>query len=242
LKAKRVFLLGILLAVILSVPLTAVYVSAWWNLGLQSKEMNVVNVLGKTLGVDMNGRTSLVNITMVSVYPKTAVEAYSNMFTVHLVFLLSLNSNITEFIVDEIEVNFRSQNQTYTYFGFETLSFTLGTLVDFFRRDSNGGNIAPYSANVSIPVSPGTLPPSPQGVLDLTNRIETFPEVLLHSRGIISDTSLGTFSTSILFDLTKHSTIIYRFNYPPTVWIAYGSSLFIIVVVYLNLIYRRKPN
>jgi hypothetical protein len=53
---------------------------------------------------------------------------------------------------------------------------------------------------------------------------------------------MGTNSSGIgvFFDMTTYSTIIYRFNFPPIVWIAYGGSLFTIVAVSVNLLYKDK--
>lgn len=103
--------------------------------------MNVVNVHGTTY-ID-GEQSSLVNITLIAIYPKAAVEAYSDIFAVNLFFLVSLDSNITEFICYDIEVDFRSVNWTYLYYGRETLDVQSGTLVDFHRVD-NTGSIAPF--------------------------------------------------------------------------------------------------
>ena len=48
LNTKRLSLLGTLLAIILAVSITAPYVTAWWNLGMESREVNVINVRGET--------------------------------------------------------------------------------------------------------------------------------------------------------------------------------------------------
>ena len=225
-------------AIILSVVPTAPYVTAWWNFGLETKEMNVVNVRGETRVGFGREHSSLVNITLIAVYPKAAVEARSDMFVMHLAFLVILDPNITEFICDDIEVTFRSLNLTYEYYGLKALSFSSGTLVDFYRINSEG-NIAPFSTNVSMAIHPGFWPPFRQDVshlLYLTDRIETFPRVRLSGRiHYINNTGSPI---SVFFNMTKNVTSIYRFNFPLTLWIAYGSSLFILIAVSVNLLYH----
>lgn len=236
---KRVFFLGVAVAITLSVAITAPYVFAWWNFNSQSRELNVVNVSGESLLVDEDKPTSLVNITLVAVYPKAVVEAASNMFFVQLVSLVSLDSNITEFVCDEVEANFRSSEGTDEYFGLTTLSFSTGTLVDFYRS-KNEGNIAPFPANASIPIHSGRWPPFPQDashMLYLTDQFETLAQVRLSGRVRIND---STSFLSVFFNLTNYPTAIYRFNYPSTVWIAYGSSVIIIGIVSINLLYHRE--
>ena len=235
-KARIVFLSGIVLALSLSTVITVPYVLAWWSFNTQSRETNVVEVSGETY--TEGELDSLVNITLIAVYPRAALEARSNMFVVHLVFFVRLDSNITEFICDEIQADFRSINWTYTYFGQKSLSFWRGTLVDFYHRD-NRGEIGPFLANLSMDIDPGRWPPFYQDVshlLYLTDHIETYPDVSLHARIRANNNSFGI---GVLFDMKKHSTTIYRFNIPPTVWIAYGSSLFIIGAVSVNLFYHR---
>lgn len=236
-KPKIVFLLGIMLAIILSTVATLPYFLAWRSFRSQSTEMNVVNVHGITY---IEGRqTSLVNIRLIAVYPKAAGEAYSDMFVVNLAFLVSLDSNITEFKCNEIQVNFRSLNWTYVYYGWEELSVQSGTLVDFYHTD-NKGSIAPFFVNVSMNIDSAQWPPFYQDfshLLYLTDQIETFPDLVLNGQ-----IGMGTNSSGIgvFFDMTKYSTTIYRFNFPPTVWIAYGGSLFTIVAVSVNLLYKDK--
>jgi len=234
-----VFNLGVLLALVLSIVTTVPYTSAWWSFSSQNREMNVVNVSGETILVDGGKQTSTVNIALVAVYPKAVIEAHSNMFLMQLAFLVSLDSNITEFICDEIKPNFRSANQTYEYYGFMALSFSMGTLVDFYRS-RNEGNIAPFSANASIPINSRSWPPFPQDVshmLYLTERFETLAHVWLNARVRMNN---STAFISVFFDLANYHTTIYRFNYPPTVWIAYGSSVSIVGIVSINLLHHRK--
>jgi hypothetical protein len=236
LKAKTVFLSGIVLALSLSIATTLPYVLAWWSFNTQSRETNVVEVSGETYTEgELN---SLVNITLIAVYPKAAFEARSNMFAMHLVFIVRLDSNITEFICDEIRANFYSVNWTYGYFGWKKLSFSTGILVDFYRRD-NRGEIAPFLANLSMDINSGRWPPFSQNIshlLYLTDYIETYPDVSLHARIRAINNSFGI---GVLFDMKEHPTTIYRFNIPWTVRIAYGGSLFIIGAVSVNLFYRR---
>lgn len=237
---KVLSLLGVALAILLSIAVTVPYVIAWLNLGSESREINVANIKGETI-VFGGEHSSLVNITLFAVYPKAAVEAKSNMFVTRLVFLVILDSGITEFICDEIRTNFRSLARNYDYYGLEGLSFSTGRLVDFYRRWREEGNIAPFSANVSMAVHSGRWPQFSQDMshmLYLTDRIETAPHTILSARiRTINGTSS---SISVFFDMTKYATIVYRFNFPPTVWIAYGSSLFIIVAILVNLLYRRQ--
>jgi len=237
LRPERVFLLGIVSAILLLAAATIPYFLAWMSFCSQSAETNIVNVRGVTY---MEGeQTSLINITLIAVYPKAAVEAYSDMFTIHLVFLVSLDSNITEFICNEIQVDFRSLNWTYVYYGWENLSFQSGTLVDFHHID-NKGSIPLFFANVSMNIDSGQWPPFLQDVshlLYLTDQIETFPDLVLNGRIRMGTNASGI---GVLFDMTKHSTTIYRFNFPPAVWIAYGSSLFIMVAVSANLLYKHE--
>jgi hypothetical protein len=239
LKPRIIFLSGIALALSLSTAITVPYVLSWWSFNLQSRETNVVEVSGETY--TEGEPDSLVNITLIAVYPRAALEARSNMFVMHLVFFARLNSNITEFICDEIQADFRSINWTYTYFGRKSLSFWTGTLVDFYHHD-NRGEIGPFLGNLSINIDSGRWPPFYQDVshlLYLTDHIETHPDVSLHLRIRANNNS---FMTVVLFDMKKHPTTIYRFNIPPTVWIAYGSSLFIIGAVCVNLFYHRHLN
>lgn len=232
-------ILGFVLAILLSVAVTAPYVVTWRSFDLESREINLVNVKGINY-VSHGEDGSLVNVTLISIYPKAVVERISNIFAAQLVFLLSLNPNVIEFICDEIEVKFRSVNGTYEYFGRETLSFTTGTLVNFYRK-SDGGNIAPFSENVSIIVDPGQWPPFPQDLAHLfylTDRIETSPFAMLTARihTINGETSFIT----VFFNITSYTTTIYRFNYPPTIWVIYGCSLFIATAISINLLYHRK--
>lgn len=235
-KAKIVFLSGIVLALSLSIATTVPYVLAWWSFNTQSRETNVVEVSGETY--TEGEPNSLVNITLIAMYPKATLEARSNMFVMHVFFLVVLDSNITEFICDEIRANFYSVNWTYGYLGSKRLSFWTGTLVDFYRRD-NRGEIVPFVANLSMDIDPGQWPPFSQDVshlLYLTDYVETYPDVSLHARIRAINNSFGI---GVLFDMKEHPTTIYRFNIPSTVWIAYGSSLFIIGAVSVNLFYRR---
>ena len=217
LRPERVFLLGIVSAILLLAAATIPYFLAWMSFCSQSAETNIVNVRGVTY---MEGeQTSLINITLIAVYPKAAVEAYSDMFTIHLVF--------------------RSLNWTYVYYGWENLSFQSGTLVDFHHID-NKGSIPLFFANVSMNIDSGQWPPFLQDVshlLYLTDQIETFPDLVLNGRIRMGTNASGI---GVLFDMTKHSTTIYRFNFPPAVWIAYGSTLFIMVAVSANLLYKHE--
>lgn len=238
--AKVFSFLGVVLAILLSIAVTVPYVIAWWNLSSESREINVVNVEGETYTESGEDHSSLVNVTLISVYPKAAIEARSNMFVMHLAFLVFLDSSITEFICDEIETRFRSLHRNYEYYGSKTLSFWTGTLANFYRKD-DGGNIAPFSANVSITVRSARWPPfSPDltHMLYLTDTIETAPLARLSGRIRTMNNTL--YFISVFFNMTRHTTIIYRFNYPPTVWVAYGVSLFIVIAVSINLLYHRS--
>ena len=219
--------------------MTVPYLVTWRSVDLESREVNLVNVKGVNY-VSHGEDGSLVNVTLISVYPKAAVERSSNIFVVQMVFTLSMNPNVTEFICDQIEVNFRSVTGTYEYSGMNTLSFTTGALANFYRQ-SDGGNIAPFSENVSIIVNSARWPPFSQDLAHLfylTDRIETYPFARL-SAGIRTVNGESSFVT-VFFNMTSHTTAIYRFNYPPTIWVVYGCSLFIAAVASVNLLYHRK--
>jgi hypothetical protein len=234
--AKVFSLLGFVLAILLSVGVTVPYLVTWRSLDLESREVNLVNVKGVNYGED----GSLINVTLISVYPKAAVERSSNIFVVQMVFLLSLNPNVKEFICGWIEVNFRSVTGTDEYSGMNTLDFWTGTLANFYRW-SDRGNIAPFSENVSIIVNSARWPLFSQDLARLfylTDRIETYPSASL-SASIRTINGEWSFVT-VFFNMTSHTTVIYRFNHPPTIWVVYGCSLFIAAVVSVNLLYHRK--
>jgi hypothetical protein len=236
-KPKIVFFLGLLVSIILLTAAVLPYVLAWQSFHSMSTEANVINVNG--IAYADGEQTSLINVTLIAVYPRAAVEAYSDMFAVDLFFLVSLDSNITEFICYDIEVDFRGVNWTDVYYGWKDLDVQSGTLVDF-HHVNNIGNIAPFLVNVSMNIDSGTWPPFNQDVshlLYLTDQIETFPYLVLNGRIEIGSNCPDI---GVLFNMTKHSTIICRFNYPPTVWIAYGASAFIMIAVSLNLFYKRR--
>jgi len=237
-KPRIIFLLGTMVAISLSSAVTIPYVSAWWNL-LQSREMNVVPALGETHMLMEGVPSSLVNITIIAVYPEAVVESRSRMFVVHLVFYVIVDSNIAEFICDEIEAVFSRSNWSYDYWGHESLGWG-ENLWDFYHYSSEG-KIAPFFANVSIRIDPNSWPPFPQDIshmLYLADRFETSSFVQLHGRFHYPD---GNGSVLVVFfNMTKYTTTVYRFNFPITLWIVYGGSLFIVVAVSANLLYNHQ--
>lgn len=236
---KAFSILGLTSASLLSVIVTVPYIIAWWNFNMESREINLVNVKGINY-VTYGEEGSLLNVTLISAYPKAAVERKSNIFVSQLFFLFSLNPNVTEFICAEIEVNFVSVDRTYMYFGIETLSFARGTLVNFYRKN-DGGNIAPFSENISINVHPGQWPPFSQDLAHLfyfTDRIETQPFVRLSAR--LRTINREYSFITVFFDIPSHITAIYRFNYPPTIFIIYGCSMLVVAAITINLLYHRK--
>ncbi|MFP3984905.1 MAG: hypothetical protein ACLFU9_02930 [Candidatus Bathyarchaeia archaeon] len=246
-RAKVLAFLGVVLAVLLVGAVTFPYVIAWVNLGDESKGFHVVYVDGETyvwrLGEDSYHKSSVfVNVTMVSIHPKAAVEAMSNMFSSELVFFVVLHPNVTEFICDKIQMEFRSLTDTYDYYwGVATLSFTTGSLVEFHRGWLDKGNITPFSTKVSLPINPSHWPPFRQtltSLLPFADRIETAPLLTLSGRfRTINNTEIVNYGLSVHFNMTSHKTSIHRFNYPPTLWLAYGTSILILIV---SLIYLRR--
>ena len=210
--------MGILVALILSVTVTIPYVLALWSLNHRRREMNVAAVAGET---HMHFHPdSLVNITLVAVYPKAAVEERSNMFVVHFVFLIKLDVNIVEFECDKIEINFWSSNWTSdapTYFGSKTLNHYDRT-PENLSRYSASGRIPPFIANVSVDIGAGRWPPHYQGVpnlIYLAGEVETSPNARLLGRITTTNNLWGPWT--VLFDIERYPTTIYRFNFPPIV-------------------------
>jgi len=243
--------LGIILAVLLVGAVTFPYVIAWVNLGDESKEFHVAYVDGETyvwhLGEDSYYKSNVfVNVTLVSTHPKAAVEAMSDMFSTELVFFVVLHSNVAEFICDEIQMDFHSLTGTYDYYGLATLSFTTGSLVDFYRWWRDEGNIVPFSTKITLPINPGHWPPFRQdltSMLSFADRIETAPLLTLSGRfRTTNNTEIDNYGLSIHFNMTSHKTNIYRFNYPPTLWLAYGVSMLFFTVSIIYLIKRRYPS
>jgi len=241
-------LLGIVLAVLLVGAVTFPYVVAWVNLGDESKEFHVAYVDSETYVWNLGGGSShksnvFVNVTAVSIHPQAAVEASSEMFSSELVFFVMMHPNVTEFICDEIQMDFRSLTGTYDYYGLVTLSFTTGRLVDFYRGWRDEGNIIPFSTKVTLPINPSHWPPFRQALtsmLSFADRIETAPLLTLSGRfRTINNTETNNYGLSIHFNMTSYNTSIYRFNYPPTLWLAYGASMLIFTVSIIYLIKRR---
>ncbi len=240
-------LLGIILAVLLVGAVTFPYAITWVNLGYESKEFHVAYEDGETYvrarGGSSHKSNVFVNVTVVSIHPQAAVEAYSEMFSSELVFFVMLHPNVTEFICDEIRMYFRSLTGTYDYYGLVGLSFTTGRLVDFYREWRDEGNIAPFSTKVTLPINPSHWPPFRQTLtfmLSFADRIETTPLLTLSGRfKTINNTEINNYGFLIHFNMTSYNTSIYRFNYPPTLWLAYGASMLIFTVSTIYLIKRR---
>ena len=247
-RVKVLALLGIMLAILLIGAVTFPYVTAWVNLGDESKEFNVAYVGGDIFlwnrAEDSHPKGSVfVNVTLVSTHPKGAVEAFSNMFSTELVFFVVLHPNVTEFICDEIQMNFRSLTGNTDYYGMETLSFWTGSLVGFYRQWRDEGNIAPFSTNVTLTINPGRWPPFRQdltSMLYFADRIETAP--LLTLSGRLRTINMSFISCHVQFNITSYKTNIYRFNYPVTLWLAYGASISIFIISLIYLIKRRLPS
>lgn len=122
----------------------------------------------------------------------------------------------------------------------KTLSFHTGALENLYRRD-NTGEIEPFVANDSITINAGRWPPIYEGVsglLYLVGEVETLPVARLQGR-VRFKNDLGGF-WSVNFDMRDYPIVIYRINFPPTVWAGYGFSLVIVALVSVNFIYKRK--
>lgn len=238
--AKACLLLGIAAAFLISIIITVPYIIAWRNLDIESREVNFLNVRG--INHVSNGEDgSLINVTLISMYPKAAVERKSNIFVIRLVFLLSLRFDVTEFICDEVKVKFRRVDGVdILCIGWETISFQTGKLVNFYRK-SDGGNIAPFTANTSINIQPNRWPPFSQDLTNLfylTDRIETSPLITLNARARTANGELSIIT--VFFDMSPYTIAIYRFNFPPTIFVIYGCSLVIVAAIAITLLYHRK--
>ena len=242
-RVKGLAFLALISSVVLIGVITFPYASAWQSFSNESRKVNTVYVDGEPyiweLGSNYHRKSNhLFNVTLVSVYPKAAVEANDNMFTMQLVFFIVLHPNITEFICDEVRANFRTAQEYCKYIGLRTLSFQLGSLVDFYRQNEYG-NIIPFSANDTLKIRPASWPPFRDltSMLYFVGRIETWPIIELRGRlSFRNDTETVRYGFNVYFNLTSYKTNIYRFNYPPTLWLAYSvcTLTLIVSVIYLK--------
>ena len=244
-RVKGLAFLALISSVVLIGVITFPYASAWQSFSNESKKVNTVYVNGETyiwnLWSNNYRKSCLFNVTLVSVYPKAAVEAHYNMFTMQLVFFIVLHPNITEFICDEVRANFRTAQEYYAYAGQKTLSFESGTLVDFYRWNEDG-NIAPFSVNDTLVITAGKWPPlqGSTSMLYFVGRIETWPIIELHGRlSFRNDTETVRYGFNVYFNLTSYKTNIYRFNYPLTLWLAYSACTLTLIV---SVIYLKRQS
>lgn len=242
-KAGLVSGLTLLAAMILLVATTIPYVSTWLSFNSLSRETNIVQVQGETHIIDEDASPSIVNTTAIAVYPKAAVEVYSNIFVMYLAFLVDLDPSITWFQCRELGADFCNLARTYSYSGRQSLSYSQRTLVNFERR-SEIGSIPSFSENVSLSIDPGLWPPASHDVsplLYLTDQIEAFPHVIFQGQASIETNNPLTFVTmSVFFNMSRYPTTIYRFNYPSAVWLAYGGSLFTMVIASAKLLHDHQ--
>jgi len=137
----------------MSVAITLLYILIWNSYNSESKEINTVEILGETNIEKMSD--SLVNLTLVAVYPEAAAYAYDNMFTIQLVFLVVLDQNITDFRIYDLYIEFHSWDWSMVCGGYPPSEYQS----DFYRH-SESGNTTPYFANFSIVIRSGRRPPS----------------------------------------------------------------------------------
>jgi hypothetical protein len=237
--------LGIGLAVLVIGAVTLPYATAWVSLTDEGQAFHFVHADGETYVWSLGDAAShpsraFVNVTCACGWPKAAVEARRDLFSMELVFLVVFHPNVTEFICDEIEVNFRGPGGSTDYYGRQSLSFFTGDLVDFYRSWRDAGHIAPFSANVTLTIDPSSWPPIRSelaSMLYFVGRIATAPVLTLRGRLSTNATDRVTYQLSTDFDLTSYETGVYRFNYPPTLWLAYGGSVLLVIVA---LVYLRR--
>ena len=231
---KHIFVLGISVALVMSAAITLPYILIWNSYNSENREINTVKILGETSIEKMSD--SLVNLTLIAIYPKAAVYAYDNMFTIQLVFLVALDPNITDFRIYDLHVEFRNWDWSIVCIGYSPTEYQS----DFYRH-SQIGNMPPYFTDLSIVVRSGRWPPSyAANLLYFADRVETFPEIRLNGAITLNNDNRNSSMLGFSFDMGNYSTAIYCFNYPSTLWIIYGSSLFIAIGVSVNYLLKKR--
>jgi hypothetical protein len=224
-RNRIVLFLGILAALVISTAVTVPYVLTWSSCNSRVREMNFVNMPGETYVENMS--KSLVNITLVAVYPKVAVHTTYHVFKAQLIFLVKLHPSITDFRIAHAQViEFRSLDWSRRYVGWPPHDFQSN-----FYRNSEIGGITPYFVNATIEMTSGGTVSYPWWYLAGT--IEVHPEARLNGFIILNNDNKNSSSIGFLFDMADYPTSVYFFNYSFTLWVAYGSSICIAILPWL---------
>jgi len=224
-RTKTVLFFGIMAALVISIAVTVPYVLTWTSYNSQVREMNFVSMSGETHIQNMS--KSLVNITLVAVYPKVAVHTTYHAFKVQLVFLITLDPSITDFRIEHDEViEFRSSDWSYAYVGWPPHDFQS----NFYRSEIEG--ITPYFVNATVEMTCGQSPISYPWWY-LAGTVDFCPETRLYGYIILNNDPKNSSSIGFLFDLAGYPTSIHFFNYSFTLWVAYGSSICIAILPWL---------
>ena len=239
-RAKYILIGGILAALAISTVATVPYVLAWSSYNAESGKSYFVAVKGKTGSGYLP--TSMATISLVAVYPKAAAFGYYShtgvtvcMFYLQLVFFVQLDPQVYSFVPDLTGG---------IYFGSYASPTMIGVAPDVrfsnFSRLSDNGNIAPYFVNYSIPVG-GNQWPQTVTLSYLVGSEQVYPVIFLNAAVRTVSNQTNNF---MVFDFTSGfrdcPITVYFFNYPSTLWVAYGSSIIIAALASINYFLSRK--
>jgi hypothetical protein len=239
--AKYILLIGIIVALTMSVVVTLPYVFAWSSYRALSTEMNVVALKGTAYSRVLP--TTVANISIVAIYPKSVVysDGGSTAFNIQLVFFVQLDPRVYYFSGDGGVQSYPWGGSNPTFSGtipnnYSSVLRDQGTLFD---RQSDSGHIPSFFVNYSIPIygSYESLPNTPN-FLYFVGVYQVYPEIALNGGVGLSNGTSG--SVDFGFLVNDHPIAIYCLNYPLTLWIAYMSSGIITVFVSTNYLLSRK--
>lgn len=234
--AKYILVIGVCTALITSALVTVPYVLAWSSLNSLSREMNIIALNGTTYSDHLT--TTVANITLVAAYPKAAVYAQGTMFSLQLFFFVELDPQITWFSGDITDIYFLelgSKDPNLIGFIFDPTDHST-----LFTKLSESGYISPFFVNCSAAVRANRWPPAfASNLLYFTGSYQVYPEIALNA--MVSTINNSSFNNIGFGFITEgYPVTIYGFNYPPTLWAAYGSSVVIAASVSLNYYLSRK--
>jgi hypothetical protein len=238
--AKHILIIGICIALTMSALMTIPYVFAWSSFNAESREMNVVALKGTTYSDYLP--TTMANISLVAAYPKAAVYAQGKVFTLQLVFLVDLDSQITLFRGEVTDISFLELgSKNPSLIGTLPLAYSpLGVYSSGLVRHGESGHISPFFVNYSATVSVNVWPPAfAPNRLYFTGSYKVHLEIALNAVvSTISNSSVNTIGFGFIME--DYPVTIYCFNYPLTLWAAYGSSIVITASVSMNYHFSRK--
>lgn len=230
--AKYVLFIGICAALVMSASVTVPYLSVWNSYNMESREMNVVAVRGEAIGEGL--ANTVANATLIAAYPKASINAYSNVFTLQLIFFVELETHVTSFHVSEEPVLFYSKDWNYSFIGYFPRHFQSD-----FRRYSSSGNIAPFFANYSMTLLSGRWPPIyASNPLYFAGTVQVSAKFVLNGEVYLDTDSYVRIA--FLFDMEDYPVTVYCFNNPVTLWAAYAGSLIVGAAVSVNYFLVRK--